>query len=494
MSAVIIASSSLWLTLASLLMLAILVDTRWDRRRKQWLRFASSIVQFGAATWLLQRAGLSPLNPDLSERTTTIHVWALLVEIGWWLLAARVAVGLLRLIVVLEHRPRETKMISDLLAGLIYVAAVLAVANFVFGVAIAGLVATSGVLAILLGLALQSTLSDVFSGLAVGLERSYKPGDVIWVKGGIEGQVIQINWRSTQIATTNDSIAIVPNSVIAKSRLENRTAPTPTRSVMITIHADASIDPPRVLAALRAAALSSRYPLPAPAFSAECIALFGDGNAYDLRFVVTTSDEVRPARTDILAQIHRHFRHAGIGFGISEVEPQPPARPPSLYEMLATSDAFGALAPTQRETLAEHFAPTNVAPEQALLREGACIDAVYLLTGGAVEISRTHAGSRHVLRHASPGDTVGMLDLITGMPSTATARTLTPVSAYRLAGDSLSALLREHPELAAALEAEARRGEAWLRCELTADEQASMAAKPEFLLARLRDFLQRLNG
>ena len=494
MSAAIISSPSVWLALASVLMLVVVVDMRWDRGRKQWLRFVSRVLQFCAATWLLQRAAISPLEPELSEADAATQIWARLVEIGWWLLAARVAVGLVRLIVVLEHRPRETKMISDLLAGLIYVAVALAVVNFVFGVAIAGLVATSGVLAILLGLALQSTLSDVFSGLAVGLERSYKPGDVIWVEGGIEGQVIQINWRSTQIATTNDSIAIVPNSVIAKSRLENRTAPTPTRSVMITIHTDASIDPPRVLAALRAAALSSRYPLAAPAFSAECLGLSGDGNAYDLRFVVTTSDEVRPARTDILAQIHRHFRHAGIGFGVSGVEPQPPARPPTLHDMLAASDAFGALAPAQRETLAEHFAPTSVAPEQTLLREGACSDAVYLLIGGAVEITRTRGDGRHVLQHASPGDTVGMLDLITGMPATVTARTLTPVSAYRLAGASLSALLREHPKFAAALETEARRGEAWLRCELTADAQATMAAKPEFLLARLRDLLQRLNN
>ena len=135
-----------------------------------------------------------------------------------------------RLVVVLENRPRETKIISDLLAGAIYTATTLAVVNFVFGVAIVGLVATSGVLAIILGLALQSTLSDVFSGIAVGLERAYKPGDLIWVEGGIEGQVLQVNWRSTQIATLNDSIAIVPNSVIAKSRLAEQSISAVKRS------------------------------------------------------------------------------------------------------------------------------------------------------------------------------------------------------------------------------------------------------------------------
>lgn len=73
------------------------------------------------------------------------------------------------------------------MAGAIAVATLLAIVNFAFEVPIRGLVATSGVIAIVLGLALQSTLSDVFSGIAVGLERPYKAGDLLWVEGGIEG-------------------------------------------------------------------------------------------------------------------------------------------------------------------------------------------------------------------------------------------------------------------------------------------------------------------
>jgi small-conductance mechanosensitive channel len=92
------------------------------------------------------------------------------------------------------------------------------------------LLATSGVIAIVLGLALQSTLSEVFSGIVVGIERPYQPGDLLWVEGDVEGYVVQVNWRSTHIATAQHNIAIVPNSIIAKSRLVNRSAPTPLRA------------------------------------------------------------------------------------------------------------------------------------------------------------------------------------------------------------------------------------------------------------------------
>ncbi len=300
------------LSLASLLLLAITIDARRDPHRPLWLRLVVRIVAFAALTWLMRLAVGSPVAPQLSAATPGKQVWAQLAEIGWWMVGARVAVGIVQLVFVLENRPRETQIISDLLAGAIYIATVLAVINFVFGVPIGSLVATSGVVAIVLGLALQSTLSDVFSGIAVGLEHAYKPGDLLWIEGGIEGQVLQIDWRSTQIATTHDSVAIVPNSVIAKSRLENRSAPTPTRSVTVSVSADAAIDPRRCVATLDAAVQACRLPLPQPKPTVSCVGLQGDGIVYEIRFLVGTTGEIAAARTEMLAQVYNHLRHAGI--------------------------------------------------------------------------------------------------------------------------------------------------------------------------------------
>ena len=109
-------------------------------------------------------------------------------------------------------------------------------------------------IAIVLGLALQSTLADVFSGIAVGLERPYQLGDMLWVEGDIEGVVTQVSWRSTHIRTRHNNIAIVPNSVIAKSRLVNRSSPTPTRVDTMVIKLDARASPDRCIKALSAAA------------------------------------------------------------------------------------------------------------------------------------------------------------------------------------------------------------------------------------------------
>ena len=55
-----------------------------------------------------------------------------------------------------------------------------------FQLSLQGLLATSGIIAIVLGLALQSTLGDVFSGISLSIEKPYRIGDEILLDGGAE--------------------------------------------------------------------------------------------------------------------------------------------------------------------------------------------------------------------------------------------------------------------------------------------------------------------
>jgi small-conductance mechanosensitive channel/CRP-like cAMP-binding protein len=479
------------LAFATILLLGTFVDARRDSARPLWLRLAIRLVTFGVLTWLLQRSVGLPMVSS-AQLTPGVLVWAQLVEIGWWMLGARVAGGILRFIVVLEGRPRETQIVSDLLAGAIYAATALAVVNFVFEVPIGGLIATSGVIAIVLGLALQSTLSDVFSGIAMELEHAYKPGDTVWVEGGIEGQVVQISWRSTQIATLHNSIAVVPNSVIAKARLENRSAPTPARSVTLSINVDAAIDPRRCLAALLAAAQACRIPLPTPAPAVNCVGLQGDGNLYQIRFTVAMSRDIEGARTEAFSLVHRHLRHAGIGLGIPGVEPLPPVPVPTLADLMTESDLLGQLAPDERGAFAEYFEATHYEAGQILVRQDALPDALFLIASGTVDASRTDKLGTQVLLRASPADSIAAMSLLTGVPSVYSATAMTPVMAYRLDKASIAAVMRVKPDLSKSLEAQAKRGSAWIRCEASthADDDTG---RPDMLLTRVRQFLHRLN-
>lgn len=480
------------LSIDGLLLLAVGFDARRDRRRPLWLRLLLRIIAFAILTWLLGLALESPVAPQFHSTVPGLRLLADLVLIGWWMLGARVAVGLIRLVVVLENRPRETQIISDLLAGAVYIATALAVVNYVFAVPIGGLVATSGVVAIVLGLALQSTLSDVFSGIAIGLEHAYRAGDLLWVEGGVEGQVLQINWRSTQIATAHNTIAIVPNSIMAKSRLENRSAPTPTRSVTVSVTTEPGVDPQQPLSLLDAAVKACRLPLSQPAPSIQCIGLQGDGILYEIHFSVRETADIAPARTEVLSKVHRYLQYGGVALGVSGNAAPPKASSPTLAELLRQSDLFGGLAPEEQDLFAGQLTACTCEVGDMLLEEGREPEALFLLASGTAEVTTGTGAHKQVLSFVTPGDSVGMIALIMGGPSQVTATALTTLEAYRLNKTTLEELLRSNPALASNLEVLARRGLAWLQCEASA-HMDSQIEKPDMFLSRVKQFLHRLS-
>ena len=77
----------------------------------------------------------------------------------------------------------------------------------VFDKSITGIWATSGVFGIILGIALRNVILDVFIGLSMHVEQSFRIGDWVMVhqnrrENHIVGQVIEINWRTTRLKTT----------------------------------------------------------------------------------------------------------------------------------------------------------------------------------------------------------------------------------------------------------------------------------------------------
>ena len=149
---------------------------------------------------VLVSADIVPYRPLRYTGTPWLDAVHGALKIAWWLWAAWFLVGFLRAFVIVEHRPREGKLLQDLLAGLIYLVAAFAIIAYVFDLPIQGLLATSGAVAIILGLALQSTLGDVFSGVVLSFSRPYRPGDWISLEGGTDGRVIEMNWRATHRA------------------------------------------------------------------------------------------------------------------------------------------------------------------------------------------------------------------------------------------------------------------------------------------------------
>ena len=135
--------------------------------------------------------------------------------------------------------PILLKQTISLFVYMIFAAGIM---HFVFAQPITPLLATSGVVAIVLGYSAQSTLSDVFAGLSLSITRTFEKDEWIVVDGQL-GQVIDMNWRVVTFLTEFETELTIPNSVVSKSKIVNFNRPNGHRLDIIKIHIekDASI-------------------------------------------------------------------------------------------------------------------------------------------------------------------------------------------------------------------------------------------------------------
>lgn len=124
---------------------------------------------------------------------------------------------------------------------LVWFLALLVVLEPVFGVQPTAFVAALGVTSVALSFGLQTTISNIISGLGLMFAHVFEVGDWIEV-GSYQGAVTDISWRSTTIRTLVGDVVVIPNSVLNSTTLR-KLAPLSARSIVIPldIHPEADI-------------------------------------------------------------------------------------------------------------------------------------------------------------------------------------------------------------------------------------------------------------
>ncbi|HET6350528.1 MAG TPA: mechanosensitive ion channel family protein [Coriobacteriia bacterium] len=137
--------------------------------------------------------------------------------------AARILAGVVRAYTEREgSRLPSSSIFVNLTRGMVWVLGI-AVLLGTLGVSITPIITALGVGGLAVGLALQPTLENVFSGIQVLASRQIEPGDLIRLETLEEGTVLDVTWRNTAIRTASNDVVIVPNSVIGRSRVTNFT-------------------------------------------------------------------------------------------------------------------------------------------------------------------------------------------------------------------------------------------------------------------------------
>ncbi len=223
---------------------------------------------------------------------------------------------------VLRHSdlsPRAQVLFAKLLKiGLIGLAFVLALTSV--GLDLSAFALLTGAVGVGVGLGLQKTVSNLFSGIVLLLDRSIKPGDVIEV-GGTYGWVSALGARYISVETRDGTEYLIPNEDIITQRVLNWSHKSERVRLKVEVRAPLDSDLDRVLTLMKEAARTSPRILPAPAPTALLMAFGESAFELQLRFwIADAHNGVQNVKGEVLLAIWRAFREAGIAMPVPRRE------------------------------------------------------------------------------------------------------------------------------------------------------------------------------
>ena len=143
-----------------------------------------------------------------------------------------------RLIIIYSRRVGAAVPVSSLTQNIIriviFCVGILIILNSL-GISITPILATLGVGGLAVALALQDTLSNLFSGFHMSLARQIKIGDYIKLESGEEGYVVDMDWRATKVRMLPNNVILIPNAKLSQAIVTNYYLPEKEMAVLVQV-------------------------------------------------------------------------------------------------------------------------------------------------------------------------------------------------------------------------------------------------------------------
>jgi small-conductance mechanosensitive channel/CRP-like cAMP-binding protein len=363
-----------------------------------------------------------------------------------------------------------------------------------YGVTVPGLLAGSGLIALVLGLALQDTLGNIFSGLGLQAGKAFRVGDWLILEGK-HVEVIEVNWRSTRLRNLDAASFDIPNNQLAKATIVNLYNPTPVHAARASVYIEYSVPPNQVKEALIRAALTAPGVLSHPGPTAFLMSFDDSGIHYELKYWVDdarrfpmTSDAVR---TNIWYELDRRSIPFSYPTRIIEIRSKEDREPTDhVSSLLQAQPLFADMATDQIQALAKSARHLRFGKGEKIISQDDPGQSMYVLSSGVARVTVQRDGRESDLSELVSGECFGEISLLTGSPRTATVIAKTDCDIVEIDQIAMRDLLRQDPRLADHLSETLSTRRSILETELASSkddhETAPISQTKESFLARMR--------
>jgi small-conductance mechanosensitive channel/CRP-like cAMP-binding protein len=438
--------------------------------------FAAYTVSAGSLYWLSV--------PDDTRQTLEAINWLLIVF------------GAINLAVALTINPWRVDRIPERFPNIVQDTIVIALFALVATLILRDRVmATTAVGAVVIGLALQDTLGNLFAGLAIQVEKPFRVGDWVTI-GGQDGMVSEITWRATKMRTKAGNFVVVPNSVLARDTIVNYCEPT--RSLRLQVEVGASYDvPPNVVkTVIRQALQDAPEILHERAPEVLLVEFASSSIVYRVRFWVSDFEADERAKDLVRSLIYYAFRRNNITIPYPiQVElsadegGMAPVRSTVAADALSAVALFSGLAAGERTALLAVAKPVQYAAGETIVRQGESGRSLFVVVRG--EASVRLAGTQGEVARLRSGDVFGEMSLLTGEPRTATVSAVEDCDLVEIDAEGFRSVVMANPSvLEHVTTVTAARREELDRHRETHTTAASTIETRRSFLDRVRHFLR----
>jgi len=389
--------------------------------------------------------------------------------------------------------PRITR---DVALAVIFAVIAIVLLHTKGGVNLASLLTTSAVLTMVLGLALQDTLGNLFAGLALQTERLFQIGEWISFKEHT-GQVIGMTWKSTLIKTAEHEVIYIPNNIISREIIKNFSRPEPKHVAYLEIGVEYGAAPNKVRQVILETLAQHIKVLKEPCPQVRLISFDDFAIKYQVRFWNGDFENEKLIKAELMNMLWYALKRNGIEIPF-------PIRDVRLHhvdvkeKMLAGKEALrgvkaslkripmlGLLPDEGLDLLSSRVSLKLFGDGEAVVHQGDPGRSMYIISHGSFDVCLKDC--EKPVATLKEGDFFGEMSLLTGEPRSATVVAKGDSLVFEIDKEACADILKAHPAIWDALGQALARRQAELASRQGRKVEPSPSAASQ-LVSRIKAF------
>src|SRR5213596_420050 len=321
--------------------------------------------------------------------------------------------------------------LREVIGGIIFLIALLFVlsSGYHAEAQLKGLLAGSGVIAIIVGFAGQNLFAGIIGGISIQINRPYKVGD--WLQVGERfAEVMEINWRSTRLRTNDNIYLDIPNNEMVSHEIVNLHYPTEVHAMRVRVGVEYKNPPNVVKDALFRAASTAKNVLAQPKVKVFLVDFADHAMIYEIKYYMGNRSRINETNDAVRTNVWYELKRQGITipFPIRTLHLERKAALPVQEEkaeaisILRGERLFECLSEDQLNQMVKEARLKLFGRGEPVIEEGAAGDSMFVMLRGAAHVFVSKNGSKIRVASLGAGDCFGEMSLLTGEPRSATVR------------------------------------------------------------------------